>query len=119
MAARQRLHRARVEVMRHGHPVIPASGREVTFTQQVRGGRLYVIPSDARPLLAAGSFDQRLFDVTQSLQWGYGDAGRADLPLIAEGLDIRGTRKVRSLTGLGMTALRVPKAVGAAGGVRR
>ncbi|AQZ64497.1 peptidase S8 and S53, subtilisin, kexin, sedolisin [[Actinomadura] parvosata subsp. kistnae] len=100
----------RIEVTRHGHRVIPASGREVTFTQQVRGGHLYVIPSDARPLLAAGSLDQRLFDVTQLLQWGYGDAGHADLPLIAEGLDIRGARKIRSLAGLGMTALRVPKA---------
>ncbi|MGR6920989.1 hypothetical protein ACU635_42690 [[Actinomadura] parvosata] len=30
----------RVEVSRYGHRVIPGSGREVTFTQQVRGGHL-------------------------------------------------------------------------------
>ncbi|WP_219539785.1 hypothetical protein, partial [Nonomuraea guangzhouensis] len=42
----------------------------------VRGGHLYVIPSDAKPLIAKGLLDRRLFDVTQLLQWGYGDATR-------------------------------------------
>ncbi|MEV0612682.1 S8 family serine peptidase [Nonomuraea sp. NPDC050404] len=100
----------RVEVTGGGHRVTPGPGREVTFTRQVREGHLHVIPSDARPLIAAGLLDQRLFDVTQLLQWNYGDAGRTDIPLIAQGLDVSGARTSKQITGLGMTALRVPKA---------
>ncbi|MGW4958419.1 hypothetical protein ACWEPL_14435 [Nonomuraea sp. NPDC004186] len=32
----------------------PGQDREVTFTGQMSGGHLYVIPSDARPLIAKG-----------------------------------------------------------------
>ena len=58
----------RVVVTGHGHRVEPGPGRqEVGFTSQVREGHLYVIPSDARPLVAQGVLDRRLFDVTQLL----------------------------------------------------
>ncbi|MGI5485517.1 hypothetical protein [Microtetraspora malaysiensis] len=43
-----------------------------------------MFPSDAMPLVAQGVLDERLFDVTQLLQWRYGDADRADIPLISQ-----------------------------------
>jgi hypothetical protein len=62
--------------------VQPGPGREVSFTRQVQGGHLYVIPSDALPLLAQDVLDRRLFDVTQLLQWRYGDADTPDMPVM-------------------------------------
>ncbi|MET8388499.1 S8 family serine peptidase [Streptosporangium canum] len=81
----------------------------------MRGGHLYVIPSDARVLVAEGVLDPRLFDVTQLLAWHYGDADTPDIPLItqsSEGLapPPRGAQQTRRLAALGMSALRVPKA---------
>ncbi len=43
---------------------------------------LFVIPQDAVPLLASDKLDQRLFDVTRLLEYGYDDAHRDSLPLI-------------------------------------
>ncbi|TDE57702.1 hypothetical protein E1295_06955 [Nonomuraea mesophila] len=60
--------------------MISGPGRDVAYTRQVRDGHLHVVPSDARPLFAAGLLDERLFDVTQLLRWQYGDADRADIP---------------------------------------
>ncbi|GAA2362432.1 S8 family serine peptidase [Nonomuraea africana] len=80
--------------------------------KQVLDGHLYVIPSDARPLVAQGVLDRRLFDVTQLLQWRYGDADTGDIPLITQSATapaLRGAREARPLAGLGMTTLRVPK----------
>ncbi|MEV0148691.1 MULTISPECIES: S8 family serine peptidase [unclassified Nonomuraea] len=71
-----------------------------------------MIPSDAGPLVARGVLDKRLFDVTQLLSWGYGDADRKDIPLITESPEVpalRGAREPRALGGLGMTAFRVAK----------
>ncbi|MGV9308872.1 S8 family serine peptidase [Nonomuraea sp. NPDC003727] len=106
----------RVVVTGHGHRVEPGAGREVSFTSQVRGGHLYVIPSDARPLIAEGVLDRRLFDVTQLLAWRYGDADTPDIPVISQttggqaALVPQGARQTRQLSGLGMSASRVPKA---------
>ncbi|MFD1548071.1 hypothetical protein, partial [Nonomuraea guangzhouensis] len=50
----------RVMVAGKGYHVTPGDSREVTFTGQVRGGHLYVIPSDAKPLIAKGLLDRRL-----------------------------------------------------------
>ncbi|MEU7002335.1 S8 family serine peptidase [Nonomuraea sp. NPDC046570] len=105
----------RVVVAGKGYRVEPGPGRQVGFMKQVRDGHLYVIPSDARPLIASGVLDRRLFDVTRLLEWRYGDADTADIPLITQsskGLapPPEGARQTRRLTGLGMTTLRVPKA---------
>ncbi|MFI6921518.1 hypothetical protein ACIBIZ_16325 [Nonomuraea spiralis] len=67
----------RVVVTGRGFRVLPGPGRRVGFTHQVQDGHLYVIPSDARPLVAANTLDRRLFDVTQLLAWRYGDAAPA------------------------------------------
>ncbi|WP_177245494.1 S8 family serine peptidase [Streptosporangium canum] len=105
----------RVVVTGTGYHVEPGPGREVGFTKQVRGGHLYVIPSDARPLVAKEVLDRRLFDVTQLLEWRYGDADRADIPVITQSSEgsapsLRGAQQTRRLAELGMSALRVPKA---------
>ncbi|MEV4167548.1 S8 family serine peptidase [Nonomuraea dietziae] len=85
------------------------------FTSQVLGGHLFVIPSDARTLVTQGVLDRRLFDVTQLLAWGYGDADTPDIPVISQGMGVQaftpqGARQTRQLSSLGMSALRVPKA---------
>ncbi|MEV6967429.1 S8 family serine peptidase [Hamadaea sp. NPDC051192] len=62
--------------------LVRGPGRDrITFASYKVKGHLHVIPSDARPLLAAGRLDSRLFDVTALIQFGYDDR-RADLPLI-------------------------------------
>ncbi|MFI6184255.1 S8 family serine peptidase [Nonomuraea sp. NPDC051191] len=97
----------RVVVSGQAHQVVPGPGRDVDFMSQVVGGHLFVIPSDVRPLIARGVLDRRLFDVTQLLQWGYGDAERPDIPLITQSAP--GLRGARQLGGLGMSALSLPK----------
>ncbi|MEV4249714.1 S8 family serine peptidase [Streptosporangium canum] len=109
----------RVVVTGHGHRVDPGPGRqEVGFTSQVREKHLYVIPSDAQPLVAQGVLDRRLFDVTQLLQWRYGDAEIRDIPLITRSdagpaPALRGAQGTRQLAGLGLTTLRLPKSAAA------
>ncbi|MEU9833178.1 S8 family serine peptidase [Streptosporangium sp. NPDC048047] len=105
----------RVVVTGRGHRVEPGPGREsVGFRSQVREGHLYVVPSDAQPLLTRGTLDRRLFDVTQLLEWRYGDADRADIPLITQSGTgqapaLRSAQDVKGLAGLGMTTLSLPK----------
>ncbi|WP_433254197.1 hypothetical protein ACQPYK_12085 [Streptosporangium sp. CA-135522] len=105
----------RVVVAGTGYHVEPGPGRQVGFMRQVRGGHLYVIPSDAGPLIAEGVLDRRLFDVTQLLAWHYGDADRPDIPVITQSSrgpapTLQGAQQTRQLADLGMSALRVPKA---------
>ncbi|NUW34202.1 S8 family serine peptidase [Nonomuraea sp. SMC257] len=96
----------RVVVTGGGVQVEPGPGRQTGFARQVIEGHLHVIPFDARPLLAQGVLDPRLFDVTQLLQWRYGDADRPDIPMIVQSVDVPGARR---LPGLGMSTLRVSK----------
>ncbi|MFC5824190.1 S8 family peptidase [Nonomuraea insulae] len=101
----------RVVVTGKGHWVDPGPGRQVDFARQVRDGHLYVIPSDAMPLIAKGALDRRLFDVTQLLAWGYGDSDRSDIPVISQGIAASpGARQIRRLSSLGMSTARVTKA---------
>ncbi|WP_170156145.1 S8 family serine peptidase [Umezawaea tangerina] len=61
----------------------PGVGREgVVFSTYEVGGHSFVVPADAERLLTDGVVDRRLFDVTELLASGYGDAERATLPLI-------------------------------------
>ncbi|MDP9864321.1 MULTISPECIES: S8 family serine peptidase [Streptosporangium] len=105
----------RVIVTGKGHRVEPGPGRRVRYATQRRDGHLLVFPSDAMPLVAEGVLDERLFDVTQLLEWRYGDADRADIPVIAQSAQgaapaLRAARQTRQLAHLDMTALHVPKA---------
>ncbi|MGW1842077.1 S8 family serine peptidase [Streptomyces sp. NPDC001966] len=63
--------------------VTPAPGNAATFqTVTDPDGDLYVYPSDVLAPLAAHTLDRRLFNVTQLLKDGHGDAKDSTLPVI-------------------------------------
>ncbi|MER7983404.1 S8 family serine peptidase [Streptomyces sp. NPDC095817] len=64
--------------------VEPGPGREgVVFrTFEEDGGPLTVLPSDAADLVAGGSLDRRLFEVTNLIAQGYDEDRTTSLPLI-------------------------------------
>ncbi|WP_371661093.1 S8 family serine peptidase [Streptomyces sp. NBC_00280] len=104
--------------------VRPGKGREgTTFRIARNADRTYVVPRDAERLLANGTADRRLFDVTQLVEWGYDDAARPDLPLIvtyAKGrtlapsaLSAAGARVSRDLPSVNGDALKARKSEGA------
>ncbi len=104
--------------------VRPGKGREGTAFRIARDAdRTYVVPRDAERLLANGTADRRLFDVTQLVKWGYDDAARPDLPLIvtyAKGralapsaLSAAGPRVSRDLPSVNGDALKARKSEGA------
>ncbi|MGI5289758.1 S8 family serine peptidase [Nonomuraea polychroma] len=106
----------RVTVTVNGYRIEPGPGRKARFDVQRRQGHLHVIPEDAKRLLAQGLLDERLFDVTQLLTWRYGDAHKADMPLIVQPAEgkaaqaLSGARKAKKLAGLGLAATSVSKA---------
>ncbi|MGK5741225.1 S8 family peptidase [Micromonospora sp. URMC 103] len=64
--------------------VVPGRGRErIPFITHSAGEDVRVIPADAVGLLNRGKLDERLFDVSTLLRFGYDDT-RATLPLIVE-----------------------------------
>ncbi|MBQ1075040.1 hypothetical protein KBX06_17975 [Micromonospora sp. C31] len=80
--------------------VTAAPGRAGTrFTSHRAGGHRTVLPEDARPLVAAGLLDRRLFDVTALVRAGYDDARSPGLPLI---VTRRGADPAAGLTGPGL-----------------
>ncbi|HEV2780456.1 MAG TPA: S8 family serine peptidase [Actinophytocola sp.] len=95
--------------------VLPAPGREhVQFATVGTGGELSIVPSDAWAPLNAGRLDRRLFDVAALLRDGYGDAGRADLPLIvqpggAAALTDAGATVTQTLSSVDAAVVRQPK----------
>ncbi|MBM7784697.1 S8 family serine peptidase [Tenggerimyces flavus] len=106
----------RVEVVRGAAQLVPGKGRQgIGFAEtRTKDGRYTVVPSDAMPLLAAGRLDPRLFDVTFLLEAKYGDAHRADLPLIATYTaakkPIAGAHVVRNLASIEGGAIAAEKA---------
>ncbi|WP_328502559.1 S8 family serine peptidase [Streptomyces sp. NBC_00457] len=104
--------------------VRPGKGREGTAFRIARSAdRTYVVPRDAERLLANGTADRRLFDVTQLVKWGYDDAARPDLPLIVtyvkgrtltpSTLSAAGARVSRDLSSVNGDALKARKSEGA------
>ncbi|HEX2133829.1 MAG TPA: S8 family peptidase, partial [Actinophytocola sp.] len=94
--------------------VEPGPGRDgVRFSTMRHDGQLSVLPSDVEALVVDGGLDPRLFNVTQLIEWGYGDAEASEIPLIVQQADtgrrIAATEAARPLASLGMTAMRVPK----------
>ncbi|MFJ4845543.1 S8 family peptidase [Streptomyces sp. NPDC088733] len=85
----------------------PAKGREGTGFRISRAadGDTYAIPGDAERLVADGTVDRRLFDVTRLVGLGYDDASRSDLPLIVTYPKGR-SLAARSLSGSGATVSR-------------
>ncbi|MFI7274675.1 S8 family serine peptidase [Streptomyces sp. NPDC049879] len=61
----------------------PGPGRDgVAFQTVEEDGRLTVLPSDAWPLIASGTVDPGLFDVSALIEQGYDTAHTDSLPLI-------------------------------------
>jgi subtilisin family serine protease len=105
--------------------VRPAAGRErMPFHTYTRAGHVYVQPADAAGLVRAGTVDQRLFDLTALLAYGYDDTSRPDLPLIvsyagdpaapAARAATAGARPVADLSTVDALAVRQDKAATAA-----
>ena len=80
-----------VSVTRQGTATVrPGAGRaEMRFLTQRIDGRLRVVPADAAPMLRDGRLDERLFDITTLLEFGYDE--RAELPVLVtyDGTDAR------------------------------
>ncbi|WP_332306766.1 S8 family serine peptidase [Saccharomonospora xinjiangensis] len=107
---------------RQGGEFVPAEGREkVGYHQYVEHGAVYVIPDDAAPLIAEGTLDRRLFNVTALVEAGYHDRARDDLPVLVSyreggspGVRARTTAdgaavQTRSLAAIGGAALETAK----------
>ncbi|GGR73606.1 peptidase [Nocardioides luteus] len=84
-------------------------------TQQV-GEHLYAIPAAAKPFLAAGTLDRRLFDVTALLEMRYDDETVKATPLIleqaksrAKAADLPGTERTLDLPSIDADAVAVSK----------
>ncbi|WP_258575004.1 S8 family serine peptidase [Streptomyces shenzhenensis] len=78
--------------------VRPAPGRDgVRFFTQLIDGDLHVVPEDAEPLIRAGKVDDRLFNVSALLRYGYQDSARSSLPLMV-GYRSAGTRATARTT---------------------
>ena len=94
--------------------VQPAAGRaHVHFATTSVGDSLLVVPDDAWTAVRTGQLDQRLFDVAALLRDGFGDAGRADLPLIVQGgpadVTSTGATVIQTLSTVDAVAVRQPK----------
>lgn len=62
----------------------PADRLSTSFATRQVGGQLYVVPSDANALLAAGKLDPELFNVSRLVADGYDDSRSTSLPLIVQ-----------------------------------
>ncbi|MFE7323741.1 S8 family serine peptidase [Streptomyces sp. NPDC057565] len=60
-----------------------ADGIPAAFSSMKVGEEVYVIPDKAQPYLAANELDRELFNVTKLVEYGYDDAHRAAVPLLA------------------------------------
>lgn len=84
----------------------PLSAPRISFSISGNADHLYVMPSDAAPLMASGRVDDRLFDVTTLLANGYNDT----VPVIATHLASRSvlgariTRDLPAVNGVAMVA---------------
>ena len=94
--------------------VLPGKGREkIGFSSFETRGHKYVIPNDASPLVAKGTLDIRLFDVTGLIADGYDDASRTTLPLIMTYRDAAAPRALSQTAGTKVTQV-LPSIGGAA-----
>ena len=102
--------------------IVPGPGRSgVGFSTHRARGHLYVIPSDAVPLLRSGALDRRLFDVTGLVRAEYDDSRHDAVPLIVrydgdaararghDGLLRAGGERARELPSIDATAVEVDK----------
>ncbi|MGR6919731.1 S8 family peptidase [[Actinomadura] parvosata] len=97
-------------------PATRSDGSRSDFTTYTREGDTYVVPDDVRPYLRSGVLDEGLFNVTYLAGNGYGDAERADVPLIAQYADrnrraaaVAGAKVRRQLPSVNGAALAIAK----------
>ncbi|HTI22064.1 MAG TPA: S8 family serine peptidase [Kutzneria sp.] len=89
--------------------VVPGKGRErIPFIKHSAGQDVEVIPADAVGLLNRGKLDERLFNISMLVGFGYDDT-RATLPLIvqhgsAAPAGLAGARTTRELSGASAVA---------------
>ncbi|MCX4471429.1 S8 family serine peptidase [Micromonospora sp. NBC_01655] len=98
----------------------PTDRQQISYQTRQIDGHAYVIPSDAIPLLADGTLDERLFDITQLVEYGYDDSRHASTPLIvqyapslsarARTADLPGTTRTFTLESVNATAVQGKKA---------
>ncbi|GAB2962157.1 S8 family serine peptidase [Streptomyces heilongjiangensis] len=95
--------------------VQPAPGREDLrfFTRSVDGD-LHVVPEDADSLIRSGKVDERLFNISALLRYGYQDTARPDLPVMIRYRAV-GTRTTARGT-LGEVGAEVTRELPAIGG---
>ncbi|WP_433433188.1 S8 family serine peptidase [Nonomuraea sp. CA-141351] len=86
----------------------------ISFVIDKQDGRLRVLPSDAAGLVRRGRLDQRLFDVTMLVAFGYDDR-RGNLPLIVTGSGPARAGGLRSAMTAG--GARVTRELGAVSGL--
>ncbi|MFE7245234.1 S8 family serine peptidase [Streptomyces sp. NPDC057580] len=60
-----------------------AEDTQAAFSTMKVGEEVYVIPDKAQPYLAANELDRELFNVTKLVEYGYDDAHRPAVPLLA------------------------------------
>ena len=97
--------------------IAKAPGRErIPFMTAKTKSGLSVIPADAGALIAAGTVDRRLFDVSLLHRLGYADDKVGTVPLMvtstgdtAKVRSLAGGRDVRALSASGITSLRTAK----------
>ncbi len=113
----------RVTLDSSGRPIAfdPAKGRERIPVRTVqRDGHIHVVPADAQRLIADGTLDQRLFDVTELSKKANRTAQRHGLKVIvaykgaagaakAEVREAGGTKLRRTLKTLNADAVQTPK----------
>ncbi|WP_050987007.1 S8 family peptidase [Saccharomonospora xinjiangensis] len=87
--------------------VLPGPGREDIGHRRYRqDGDVYVVPHDAAPLIAAGTLDKRLFNVSRLIQAGYHDDARADVPVMVSYAEGRRPARSRALADGAATSVR-------------
>ncbi|EHR59578.1 subtilisin-like serine protease [Saccharomonospora cyanea NA-134] len=87
--------------------VVPGPGREDIGHRRYRqDGDVYVVPHDAAPLIAAGTLDERLFNVSRLIEAGYHDGARADVPVMVSYADGRRPARSRTLADGAATSVR-------------
>lgn len=75
----------------------------VTFAKRKERNGIYVIPSDALPLIAAGRVDRSLFNVSQLREAGYDDRALDSVPIIVsnvEGTNLKEGKALPSMRGV-------------------
>ncbi|MGZ0152869.1 S8 family serine peptidase [Kribbella sp. WER1] len=106
----------RVTIGEHGAVrTVRGAGRTVAFQQRRIGDKLYVIPSDVAPAVAAGKLDRALFDVAGLIRQGLDDRKTKDVPLLvtydgkSKARAFAAAKVERSLPAINSVALKVDK----------